>query len=161
MVDPPVLDAILCAIFETDQYTLGSGLTSCGDFNIPGSIEYQHLHRDMGNFFDSSVPPTLWLDTPPPVVQVNFPLEVAPGSQVGHTLSNGVTRCIPGTHHAHAAIPIEEEEPRWMKMMVAGPLPAGSAMLRDLRTWHGTCSCVLVRLHCMKLVCSRFMLIFV
>jgi hypothetical protein len=41
MVDPPVLDAVLTAIFGSDQYILGSGLTSGGDFNIPGSVEYQ------------------------------------------------------------------------------------------------------------------------
>ena len=71
MVDPPVLDAVLTAIFESDQYIphpislelaprstfpikrlivrgtvccryiLGNGLTSGGDFNIPGSVEYQ------------------------------------------------------------------------------------------------------------------------
>ena len=73
MVDPPVLDAVLTAIFESDQYTprpitvkiakvvpfrsrgllcgyrscryiLGNGLTSGGDFNIPGSVEYQYVN---------------------------------------------------------------------------------------------------------------------
>jgi hypothetical protein len=137
MIDPPVLDAVLTAIFESDQYILGSGLTSGGDFNVPGSVEYQHLHRDTRNFFPSSAPAGLWLDTPPPVVQVNFPLEVVAGSTTGHTASNGVTRVIPGSHHSKAAIPSEQEEPRWMKMMTTGPIAAGSAMLRDLRTWHG------------------------
>ena len=37
MIDPPVLDAVLTAIFKSDKYILGSGLTSGGDFNIPGA----------------------------------------------------------------------------------------------------------------------------
>ncbi len=41
MVDPPVLDAVLTAIFKSDKYILGNGLTSGGDFNIPGSVEYR------------------------------------------------------------------------------------------------------------------------
>ena len=43
------------------------------------------------------------------------PMEVVPGSSVGHTAYNGVTRQIPGTQNLHAPIPSIEEEPRWMQ----------------------------------------------
>jgi hypothetical protein len=121
----------------------------------------EQLHRDMGDIFGGLGDGKTWLDVPPPVVQVgqlylpfgsqrgfycgslsfatcqqvNFPLEVKAGSTVAHTRSNGVTRCIAGTHHSHEPIPSEEAEPKWMKLMVTGPAPAGCAMLRDLRTW--------------------------
>ena len=80
----------------------------------------------MGDIFSGTDSGGLWLDVPPPVVQVNFPIEVVPGSKVAHTAlyvpllpaptfplrdfgrfpgeskrsrrrSNGATRCIPGT----------------------------------------------------------------
>ena len=101
MVDPPILDAVLTAIFKSDKYILGSGLTSCGDFNMPGSVEYQHLHRDMGNFFGDTGDASQWLDTPAPVVQVNFPLELKLDSTIGHTAHNGVTRPYWHPFHTH------------------------------------------------------------
>ena len=97
----------------------------------------------MGDIFGGLGDGKAWLDVPPPEVQVNFPLEVKAGSTVAHTRSNGVTRCIAGTHHSHEPIPSEEAEPKWMKLMVTGPAPAGCAMLRDLRTWVSVLSCYL------------------
>ena len=44
MIDPPVLDAVLTAIFKSDKYILGSGLTSGGDFNIPGVYAHRHCY---------------------------------------------------------------------------------------------------------------------
>lgn len=37
-------------------------------------------------------------------------------------------------------IPNLESEPRWMKLSVTSPAPAGAAMFRDHRAWHG-CDC--------------------
>ena len=34
-------------------------------------------------------------------------------------------------------VPSLENEPRWMKLAVTAPAPAGCAMIRDVRTWHG------------------------
>ncbi len=39
----------------------------------------------MGDIFSGTDSGGLWLDVPPPVVQVNFPIEVVPGSKVAHT----------------------------------------------------------------------------
>ena len=49
-------------------------------------------------------------------------MEVVPGSTVGHTAYNGVTRQIPGTQNLHAPIPSIEEEPRWMRLSVTAPV---------------------------------------
>ena len=42
-------------------------------------------------------------------------------------------RRIPGTQHSHELIPLPEEEETWMKLSVACPVPAGAALIRDLR----------------------------
>jgi hypothetical protein len=59
------------------------------------------------------------------------------GSPVGHTPFNGVTRQIPGTQKSRQPIPSLSEEPKWMKLSVTSPAPAGAAMFRDHRAWHG------------------------
>lgn len=86
-------------------------------------------------------------DFPAPKVTVNFPLELRDPRQgsdegeggvsaVGHSGINGATRMIPGTQHSHDVIPTPEEEPTWMKLSIACPVPAGAALIRDLRCWH-------------------------
>ena len=72
-----------------------------------------------------------------PVIGVAYPMELVQGSTVGHTAANGATRFVPGTQHSREPVPSFEEEPRWMKLNVAAPVPAGTAMIRDIRTWHG------------------------
>jgi hypothetical protein len=50
MIDPPPLMKVLECIFGTaDFYSTGAG---GGDFNTPGSVEYQHLHSDGGGHPD-------------------------------------------------------------------------------------------------------------
>ena len=72
---------------------------------------------------------------------VNYPFEIRAGSEVGHTAFNGATRQIPGTASLDVRngnpLPSLEEEPLWMKMSTTQPCPAGSAMIRDDRAWHG------------------------
>ena len=49
---------------------------------------------------------------------------------------NGATRFVRGTHRSRHPIPTLEEEPEWMKQsIICGP--AGSALIRDVRCWHG------------------------
>jgi hypothetical protein len=72
LADLPRLHPILEAIFQSPDYMCwGAG----GDFCLPGTIEYQHLHRDCGEdmFHDPSGRIRLW-DLPPPMVTCNFPM---------------------------------------------------------------------------------------
>ena len=72
LADLPRLHPILEAIFQSKDYMCwGAG----GDFCLPGTIEYQHLHRDCGEgmFHDPSGRVRLW-DLPPPLVTCNFPM---------------------------------------------------------------------------------------
>lgn len=165
----PVLE-VLAEIFESPDYTCdGVG----GDFVLPGCVQYQHLHMDMGEYLADSSGKLSFLDMPTSRVQVNFPLTLTPGSAVAHTVYNGATRQIPGTQNSHESIPWLEEdldamgragssstdaksgsttkdahstatdlsnvaqEPKWMKLNVTAPAPAGCALIRDLRAWHG------------------------
>lgn len=130
LVDLPTLTPILTAIFGSSDYHLRR---AAGDFCLPGAIEYQRLHADIddrpGGFFDPRGITTI-RDLPCPVICCNFLPQ-------DFTKINGPTRQIPGTQHSREKIPELAEEPLWMKYSTVCPAPAGSVLIRDLRTWHG------------------------
>lgn len=179
LIDPPVLMEVMEAIFGTKDFVTNSG-SGGGDYNVPGSVEYQNLHSDSGGLPNSQYHDTKleylpegqvfgpWpngnrrrvaVDAPEDPantyeivngrdvparehsVTVNYPFEVRADSTVGHTAYNGATRQIPGTASLDVRngnpLPSLEEEPAWMKMSTTQPCPAGSAMIRDDRAWHG------------------------
>lgn len=128
LVDLPTTTPILAAIFGSMDYVVGGG---GGDLAMPGAIEYQGLHSD--NTWSELHDPTggtTMRDLPPPIITVNFPL-------TDLTWENGPIRQIPGTQRSHAPIPNLLDEPEWMKLSTVCPLPAGSAVFRDVRAWHG------------------------
>ena len=158
----PAVDAVLTAFFGSDAYTCHGG---GGDFVLPGS-EFQPLHSDLGDavkteYDGDAVTNKMGLgdperpdrrytravafhdpsgrlsvrDLPAPQLVAGFALE-----GWGHL--DGATRYIAGTHHSHAEIPSLAEEPDWMKHATVSPLPAGSAVIRDIRVWHGGCPAV-------------------
>ena len=69
-------------------------------------------------------------DYPVPVVTINFQM-------CATTPENGPMRVIPGTQHSRQPIPTLQEEPAWMKLSTLCPAPAGTAVFRDNRLWHG------------------------
>jgi hypothetical protein len=116
LLDPPVLMEVMEAIF-------GAG---GGDFNTPGSTEYQHLHSDGGGVegrypdvkmeyrndgtrrrvalnaledpaFRYEVINIRELPIREYFVTANYPMEICLDSEVGHTTHNGATRQIPNT----------------------------------------------------------------
>jgi hypothetical protein len=128
LVDMPTTTPILEAIFGSPNYILiGAG----GDVAMPGAIEYQGLHSD--NVWTELHDPTGRISTrelPVPAVTINFPM-------IDLTRENGPTRQIQGTQNSRDAIPNLADEPEWMKLSTLCPAPAGSAIFRDLRAWHG------------------------
>ncbi len=100
-----------------------------------GCTQYQHLHRDFGDFLNDPSGRLDYRDLPPSEIAVNYPMEIVEGSAIGHTPWNGVTRQIPGTQRSREDIPSLENEPKWMKLSVTSPAPAGAAMFRDHRAW--------------------------
>ena len=128
LIDLPTTTPILTSIFGSPDYIVyGAG----GDLALPGAIEYQGLHSD--NVWTELHDPTGGVsmrDLPVPVVHINFPL-------VDLTPENGPIRQIPGTHRSRTPIPTLADEPEWMRFSTVCPLPAGSAIIRDARCWHG------------------------
>ena len=123
LVDPPAVSTALCAIFESDNYRC-TGLA--GDFCMPGCNQYQQMHDDMGGAARE-------LDRCPFVV-VNYPM-------VDFTKMNGPMRIIPGTMQTGANgeqkyVNLDEEPVDMLRSTLVG-CPAGAAILRDPRTWHG------------------------
>ncbi|MEM9134250.1 MAG: phytanoyl-CoA dioxygenase family protein [Actinomycetota bacterium] len=128
LIDLPTTTPILTAVFGSADYLIyGTG----GDLALPGAIEYQGLHSD--NVWTELHDPQGGLtmrDLPVPVVHINFPT-------VDLTAENGPIRQIPGSHRSRSPIPTLADEPEWMRFSTICPLPAGSAIIRDARCWHG------------------------
>ena len=137
LLECPQVWTLLDALFESPNYVLRA---ASGDFCLPGTLDYQPLHSDVGEWqvsgkshFSSYHDPRGQIslrDLPCPYICVNFlPQDV--------TSLNGPTRQIPGTQNSRAPIPGLNEEPEWMRLSTVCPAPAGSIMIRDVRAWHG------------------------
>lgn len=137
LLDVPIVDEIVTAIFGSPHYALRS---ASGDFCLPGAVGYQPLHSDVSDWINSSISrfssfidprgQMTIRDLPCPYVCVNFlPQEV--------TRLNGPTRQIPGTQNSRDPILSLEDEPEWMRLSTVCPAPAGAIMVRDVRAWHG------------------------
>jgi hypothetical protein len=128
LIDMPTTTPILTEIFGSANYVVyGAG----GDIALPGAIEYQGLHSDnVWTELHDPVGGVTMRDLPVPVVHINFPI-------VDLTAENGPIRQIPGSHRSRAPIPRLADEPEWMRLSTICPLPAGSAIFRDARCWHG------------------------
>jgi hypothetical protein len=128
LIDLPTTTPILAAIFGSANYIVGGG---GGDMALPGAIEYQGLHAD--NIWAEPYDPTGRVTTrelPVPTVTINFPM-------IDFTTENGPIRQIPGTQTSRSPIPTLANEPQWMKYSTLCPVPAGAAIFRDNRAWHG------------------------
>ena len=115
LIDPEPLRAVLTAIYGTDDYLCaGCG----GDFCLPGAVEYQGLHSDIGAGLDSK----LELDEGDTgTLQPGGSWEPDPGSGMGRRVPLGEPHA-PGKRYVHGA---------------AGPLaafhdPSGRLDIRDL-----------------------------
>ena len=152
MIDLPNTTPILTAIFGSpDYFVLGAG----GDLCLPGAVEYQHLHADVGESHHisearlatakalgleiatekESGEPTLAVrrqvvDFTPPVVTINF-------AMCDLTWENGPIRQIPGSHTWQMRPVSPEHEPEWMRLSTLVGAPAGAGVFRDNRAWHG------------------------
>ena len=128
LIDLPATTPILTEIFGSADYVVGG---AGGDIAMPGAIEYQGLHSD--NMWSELPDPfgnVTMRDLPVPVLTINFPM-------CDLTFENGPIRQIPGTQRSRAPIPNLLEEPEWMKLSTVCPAPAGTAIFRDIRAWHG------------------------
>ena len=128
VIDLETTTPILTEIFGSATYVVGGG---GGDVALPGAIEYQGLHAD--RIWTEPHDPVGSMTTPQmpvPVVTINFPM-------VDLTFENGPIRQIPGSQRWLQPIPSLADEPDSMKLSTLVGVPAGSAIFRDNRCWHG------------------------
>ena len=125
LMDLPDMLAVVDKIWgSTDYRCTGAG----GDYSLPGA-RIQPLHADMGDFFHDPQGLVTVRDVPAPFIVINFLM-------VDFTKENGAIRFIPATQRSRATIPPLEDEPEWMRNnILCGP--AGAAVVRDVRCWHG------------------------
>ncbi len=144
---PPVL-AVLTEIWGGPNFRC-SGVG--GDFVLPGAVEYQELHADGG--LEWKMDGGAIIDAramPPLLICVCFPMVVSPNSPDGHTATNGATRFIRGTATSRDPIPSLEQESREMMLSTVSPVPAGWALIRDVRCW---CVYLIPLLKLLQLAC--------
>jgi ectoine hydroxylase-related dioxygenase (phytanoyl-CoA dioxygenase family) len=125
LVELPSLLPILDEIWGTEDYTCSGG---GGDYSTPGA-KIQKLHSDMGDMLKDPLGQINVYDLPTPFIVVNFLM-------TEFKEVNGAIRFIPGTQRTRVRPPNLENEPdHWKQSIVCAP--AGTALLRDVRTWHG------------------------
>jgi ectoine hydroxylase-related dioxygenase (phytanoyl-CoA dioxygenase family) len=125
LVDLPTILPILDRIWQSTAYTcMGAG----GDYSAPGA-QIQPLHSDIGDFLQDPLGQVSVRDLPTPFIVVNFLM-------VEFREENGAIRFVPGTQRSRHPIPSLEEEPERMKRSLLCA-PAGTAVIRDVRCWHG------------------------
>lgn len=125
LIDLPTVLPILEKIWgSSDFHCWGGG----GDYSLPGA-KIQKLHADIGDVISDPHGRVTIMDLPTPIIVVNFPM-------VDFKVINGATRFVRGTHRSREPIPSLDEEPEWMQNSVLCG-PAGSAIIRDIRCWHG------------------------
>ncbi|CEK14639.1 phytanoyl-CoA dioxygenase family protein [Chthonomonas calidirosea] len=115
----PLLESLLGADFICCFYHTNTA--------YPGS-EFQPVHRDHPPLFGTSLP----VPHPPTHMVLNVPL-------CDFTEENGSTEVWPGTHlivdsPAQATVSLETRAAAMPSIRMN--VPAGTAVLRDLRTWH-------------------------
>ena len=125
LVDLPTILPTLETFWKSTDFTcMGAG----GDYSHPGA-KIQQLHSDMGEFIHDPQGLVTFHDLPAPFIVVNFLM-------VNFTQENGAIRFIPCTQRARTPVPSLETEPEWMKNSILCA-PAGTAVIRDVRCWHG------------------------
>eukprot|EP00928_Gymnodinium_smaydae_P089503 TRINITY_DN73461_c0_g1_i1.p1 TRINITY_DN73461_c0_g1~~TRINITY_DN73461_c0_g1_i1.p1 ORF type:complete len:375 (+),score=42.67 TRINITY_DN73461_c0_g1_i1:89-1213(+) len=126
LIDLPTTTPLLMEIFGSIEY-LAAGCG--GDVALAGALEYQPLHPDAIWGDQSGRGPIEDMEVPP-AVTVNFVID-------NLTALNGPMRVVPGSHRWHNRPPSLHEETDEMLMSTLCPIPAGSAIVRDNRCWHG------------------------
>ena len=125
LVELPTVLPIVEAIWGSPDFICSGG---GGDYSAPGAKE-QHLHADMGDPFRDPLGQVTIHDVPTPYIVVNFLM-------VDFSKANGAIRFVPGTHRTRQPVPALEEEPDRMRESIICA-PAGTALIRDVRCWHG------------------------
>ena len=125
LIDLPTILPVLEAIWRVEDFVCsGAG----GDYSTP-SAKIQSLHSDMGDVLNDPLGQVNVFDLPAPFIVVNYLM-------TEFTEMNGAIRFVPGTQRTRVRPPALENEPEhWKRSIVCAP--EGTALVRDVRTWHG------------------------
>lgn len=125
LIDLPTVLPIVDAIWGSTSYTCSD---AGGDYCLPGAA-IQPLHSDVADFFADPAGQVTVRDVPAPFIVVNF-------TMCEFRETNGAIRLVPGTQRSREAIPSLDDEPQAFKdnLLCA---PPGTAIIRDVRCWHG------------------------
>ena len=125
LIELPTVLRVIDEIWGTEDYTCSGG---GGDYSTPGA-EIQKLHSDMRDMLKDPIGQVNVYDLPTPFIVVNFLM-------TKFKEINGAIRLIPGTQRTRVRPPDLENEPdHWKQSIVCAP--AGTAIVRDVRMWHG------------------------
>jgi ectoine hydroxylase-related dioxygenase (phytanoyl-CoA dioxygenase family) len=125
LIEIPHLLTLLEKIWGSQEFRCsGAG----GDYCLPGA-GIQALHSDMGDHLNDPEGRVSIFDLPTPFIVINFPM-------VDFRRENGATRFVPCTHRSRHRPPPLDQEPAWMQESIV-EVPAGTALVRDVRCWHG------------------------
>eukprot|EP01006_Ploeotia_vitrea_P000685 TRINITY_DN103476_c0_g1_i1.p1 TRINITY_DN103476_c0_g1~~TRINITY_DN103476_c0_g1_i1.p1 ORF type:complete len:320 (+),score=47.58 TRINITY_DN103476_c0_g1_i1:68-1027(+) len=119
----PFVFEVVKRVTDNKFHVWGAG----GDFVVGNTHAYQPLHSDLGgkpNQYKQQDPPY------PALLVCNFTVQDL-------TQLNGPTRILPATHLGDDGIPSLADEPLKYRLSTVCPLPAGCAVIRDCRCWHG------------------------
>jgi len=146
LMDLPTTTPLLAKLLGSEDYlVLGCG----GELSLPGAVEYQHLHRDDPDSVKQlsegrleqakllGLKPSPKLSTQKLIHEFTAPYICVHFLTSDMTWENGPVRQIPGTHGIQQHPPAPEDEPEWMKLSTLVGAPAGAAIFRDGRAWHG------------------------
>jgi len=125
LIDLETTAFILEAIWNSTEYTCGG---AGGDYSVPGA-KMQPLHSDIGEFLHDPLGQVSFHDLPATLIVINFLM-------VDFTRENGAIRFVPSTQRSRAEKPNLDDEPQWMRDSILCA-PAGTAVIRDVRCWHG------------------------
>ena len=84
--------------------------------------------QDIGDYLHDPFSKLDFRDLPTPDVAVNFPMELVPGSKVGHTTWNGVTRQIVRAVFNN----------QWLWLLLAWLLLAFAVGIANTHLWRGS-----------------------
>ena len=111
---------LLVKIFEKGAKRGFQCFSAGGDFVVRRTISDQHIHSDFGNDNADVL-------LPPPFVSINFTVQEL-------TITNGAIRIIPGTQLYNGKLPTNTPDAWFLSRLY--PVPAGAAIIRDVRTLH-------------------------
>lgn len=127
LLDVPSVTNVLEAYWQSKDFAC---LAGGGDLNMAGSRQHQILHNDIGwnKLFGPST--ALGSGEKAPMIAVNYLIE-------DQTPFNGPLQHIPGTQRLdeHYIPDVPHEPEHWFFSTIC-PAPAGTAVIRDVRTWH-------------------------